>query len=357
MQCPRRTLASPHSGLTPPPHLHRTRAGSLDTFVITKAKDGTHTGAPGGPDRGATAPADAARAAAAGGNVARKRTAAGRRTDAGPLDAETPPLPPGLVTAEVLGVGPYAVSVWWACAAAVRRFWWAVCGAGWELCGGGVRARSFTAGAAEVTNEDQGMGQRRVVEEPQPRPNPPHLPNRGAAPLLPAWCCWCTMLLSSCRTWTGRCSSRAQTCVSCSDACCDGSPQVQGGEEPDDTCGGAEAQGADAAGAGPLPARRALPPMVTSDPAVLDLWAEVEAGSHSGLGDLLREHTFVGVVRIGRGRATLVLSCGWRASYFAVRVPYPSGCPGSSRALDARFLTHAFLGGFGDYPKPAPDYV
>lgn len=53
------------------------------------------------------------------------------------------------------------------------------------------------------------------------------------------------------------------------------------------------------AGAGParVTARRAPPPLVTSDPAVLALWSEVEVAAHAGLADLLREHTFVGMVR------------------------------------------------------------
>ncbi|GFR39592.1 hypothetical protein Agub_g52, partial [Astrephomene gubernaculifera] len=41
--------------------------------------------------------------------------------------------------------------------------------------------------------------------------------------------------------------------------------------------------------------RRAPPAVVTSDPVVLELLSEAEAGSHAGLGELLREHTFVGV--------------------------------------------------------------
>ncbi|GIL50895.1 hypothetical protein Vafri_6861 [Volvox africanus] len=154
------------------------RAGTLDAFLIPKdAKDVRSTSVE-----------DAARAAATAGNVARKRSTAVRVAGVGPLDrvaegsgdqrqsraART--LPPGLVTAEVLGVGPYV----------------------------GVL--------------DKAQGEAR---------------DKGRS--------------------------------------------------------------GDADGETRVPPRRGPPPLVTADPAVLELWAEVEGGSHAGLGELLREHTFVGV--------------------------------------------------------------
>ncbi|PNW88590.1 hypothetical protein CHLRE_01g036050v5 [Chlamydomonas reinhardtii] len=115
------------------------RAGTLDTFVVRSAPardagaagatpagdvpstsgaagDGDEGGA-GGSDAAAAATA-AARSAAAGGNVSRKR---GGRPGQGGVDVLQGPLlhdsggrgggkgpPPGLVTADVLGIGPYA---------------------------------------------------------------------------------------------------------------------------------------------------------------------------------------------------------------------------------------------------------
>ncbi|EFJ45006.1 hypothetical protein VOLCADRAFT_94705 [Volvox carteri f. nagariensis] len=59
--------------------------------------------------------------------------------------------------------------------------------------------------------------------------------------------------------------------------------------------GGGRPQDGDPPAAGRVPPRRAPPPLVTADPAVLELWSEVESEAHSGLGELLREHTFVGM--------------------------------------------------------------
>ncbi|GLC43233.1 DNA mismatch repair protein [Pleodorina starrii] len=167
------------------------RAGTLDTFVFTKTNGAGGAGGAG----------DAARAAAAGGSVARKRSAAARQPSAAdgslradPQDPQAQPqaqpqsrtgraLPPGLVTAEVLGLGPYA-------------------------------------GVPGEVQEDARQGP---------------------------------------------------------------------GEE----------EGAGGGGGGPAaaraPTRRSLPALVTADPVVLDLWSEVEGGTHAGLGEVLREHTFVGM--------------------------------------------------------------
>ncbi|GLI60652.1 hypothetical protein VaNZ11_002852 [Volvox africanus] len=157
------------------------RAGTLDAFVIPKdAKDVRSTSVE-----------NAARAAATAGNVARKRSTAVRLAGVGPLDgvveegsseqrqsraAHT--LPPGLITAEVLGVRPYA----------------------------------------GVFDNLQAQGEAR---------------DKGRS-----------------------------------------------GDADADTR---------------VPQRRGPPPLVTADPAVLELWAEAEGGAHAGLGELLREHTFVGV--------------------------------------------------------------
>ncbi|KXZ55311.1 hypothetical protein GPECTOR_3g445 [Gonium pectorale] len=183
------------------------RAGTLDTFVIKK---GPAAGAPHQAD-GAAAVAEgsaaaAARAAAttAGGGAARKRSAAARTSghaflgrEEGPETAEGRPLPPALVTAGVLGLGPYAGS-----------------------------AYAGTADGGEQGDADGGVG--------------------------------------------------------------DQDPGVSSVAVAGHAGGGA--------GAGPrAPARRAPPPVETSDPTVLGLLGEVDSGAHTGLADLLREHTFVGV--------------------------------------------------------------
>ncbi|GIL91047.1 hypothetical protein Vretimale_9481 [Volvox reticuliferus] len=86
------------------------RAGTLDAFLIPKDANDVRRPSVG----------EAARAAATGGNVARKRSTAARSHGAEPLDGVVDGFsdrrqslaarkqPPGLVTAEVLGVGPYA---------------------------------------------------------------------------------------------------------------------------------------------------------------------------------------------------------------------------------------------------------
>ncbi|KAG2444840.1 hypothetical protein HXX76_001581 [Chlamydomonas incerta] len=110
------------------------RAGTLDTFVVRNApaRDAAAAAAPAGDapstsgadddeersEGGAAAATAAARSAAAGGNVSRKR---GARSAQGGMDLLQGPLlqdgggrssgkgpPPGLVTADVLGFGPYA---------------------------------------------------------------------------------------------------------------------------------------------------------------------------------------------------------------------------------------------------------
>ncbi|KAG2448592.1 hypothetical protein HYH02_006483 [Chlamydomonas schloesseri] len=64
---------------------------------------------------------------------------------------------------------------------------------------------------------------------------------------------------------------------------------------PRDAAGAAGATDLAVAAAAARALRRAPPAVVTRDPAVLGLLAEVAADCHVGLGDLLREHTFVGM--------------------------------------------------------------
>ncbi|KAG2496183.1 hypothetical protein HYH03_005783 [Edaphochlamys debaryana] len=205
------------------------RTGTLDSFVVRKPAPAPPSApASNNPPSTSSAPADgpgpstaaaAARAAAAGGSVARKRSAAGRPgSGLGALDGEGGGggewrasgrrLPPGLITAEVLGIGPLVT-----------------------LGDGGKD------NAGDEDNEgDDGLG--------------------DGEELVTA--------------------------------------AADGEGEAGDAAAGTAGRRAGAGAAGPRP-RRTAPPVVTRDPEVLALLAEAEAGAHGGLGELLREHTFVGV--------------------------------------------------------------